>query len=199
MDILTFVLVSIGIILLPGPSVLVIVSTSLCEGKTRGLQTVAGTSLAMIIQLMVAALGTSWLVHSLAEGFFWLKWIGVAYLVYLGIQHFLNMRTTTQNTVSAIGTFQRGFWVSLTNPKTILFFSAFLPQFADASGSYAVQIAILSFLFWGLALMIDSTYVILANKLSPLLKRKGVSAYQNGISGTLYLGAGAALAATKNS
>ena len=198
MELLTFILVSIGVLVVPGPTVMVVVSTSITHGRNRGLQTVAGSSLAMLIQLFVAALGTSWLVSSLATGFFWLKWLGVGYLVYLGLQLIMNSDEENGGTISASGSFNRGFWVTLTNPKTILFFSAFLPQFTQQGGSYASQIFTLSLVFWLLAIVLDSNYVILSSKLSPMLKSKGLSKHQGRITGSIYLGAGAALAATRN-
>ncbi|MES9858092.1 MAG: LysE family translocator [Sedimenticola sp.] len=197
MEILAFILVSIGIIVIPGPNVMIIVSTSISHGKLRGLQTVAGTSSAMAIQLFIAAVGTAWFVASLTEGFHLLKWVGVAYLVYLGVRHLINARTQSHHSITAFGSFQRGFLVSLTNPKTILFFSAFLPQFAIASEPYVPQIALLSVIFLLLAISLDSGYVLLSNTLAALVRNKELTKYQNGVSGLLYLGAGAALAATK--
>lgn len=195
-----FVLVSVGIIVVPGPNVLVIISTSITYGKLRGLQTVAGTSTAMLLQLVVAALGTSYLISALAKGFIWLKWAGAFYLLYLGVKHLiLAFRGHRQEiTASAIGSFQRGFWVSLTNPKTILFFSAFLPQFVVESTPYLPQIMILSILFWLIAVALDSTYAILSSKLIVLLSSKNLVSYQNGLSGLAYLTAGSLLANTKN-
>ncbi|MCG8426504.1 MAG: LysE family translocator [Chromatiales bacterium] len=198
MELLTFILISIGVILIPGPNVLVVISTSITQGKLRGLQTVVGTSAAMIIQLVVAALGTAWFVSALAEGFFWLKWIGVAYLIYLGVSHLIRAASARQEPeITAIASMQRGFWVSLTNPKTILFFSAFLPQFAVSTAPYLEQIALLSVIFWVLAAILDSGYALLASRLSALLNREGSSKQQNRASGILYLGAGTLLATTK--
>ncbi|MCG8415024.1 MAG: LysE family transporter, partial [Pseudomonadales bacterium] len=82
---LSFVLVSLLVIAMPGPNILVIVSTSITAGTKRGLQTVIGTSLAMIVQLAVAALGTTGLLVLLNNGLRWLKWAGVLYLLYLAI------------------------------------------------------------------------------------------------------------------
>ena len=79
---LTFVLISLGIIIIPGPNVLIIVSTSISHGIQRGLMTVAGTSVAMAIQLFIAAMVTSSFVQLLSNGFILVKWLGVAYLVY---------------------------------------------------------------------------------------------------------------------
>ena len=198
MELVAFILISIGIIAIPGPNVLVIVSTSISHGKMRGLQTVAGTSTAMILQLCIAAYGTAWLVASLAEGFFWLKWLGVAYLAYLGINHLVHAtRNRESMEITASGSFHRGFWVSLTNPKTILFFSAFLPQFTGATEPYLEQIALLSFIFLVLATILDSAYALLSGHVASLLKNKMLSKYRHGASGLLFLGASAALAATK--
>jgi len=198
MEILLFILVSIGIIIVPGPNVLVIVSTCISHGKLRGLQTVAGTSTAMIIQLFIAGVGTSWFVSTLASGFLWLKWIGVLYLCYLGFNHLkVAVKNTKHIPVSGIGSFQRGFWVSLTNPKTILFFSAFLPQFVLPSEPYFSQIVLLSSIFWILAVVLDSSYALLAGKLASMLGNK-FSVTQNYFSSALYLGASAILATTKH-
>lgn len=198
MELLIFILVSIGIIIIPGPNVFVVVSTSISHGKLRGLQTVAGTSTAMIIQLLIAALGTAWFVAELSTGFVWLKWAGVLYLVYLGIGHLINAVSKSKPAaITGFGSFHRGFWVSLTNPKTILFFSAFLPQFALGAESYLQQITLLSVIFWLLATALDSAYALLASKLAHLLRNRKLSKVKNIFSGLLYLGAGATLAATK--
>jgi len=197
-EILAFILVSVVIIIIPGPNVLVIVSTSIVQGKVRGLQTVAGTSTAMLIQLGIAALGTSWFVSTMANGLVWVKWLGVVYLLYLGLNHLLAISNTFNTQISAVCTFQRGFWVSLTNPKTILFFSAFLPQFTSTAISYQLQIVMLSLIFWLLAVALDSGYALLADKLSSTLRIKGLANYQHGVSGVLYLGAGTILATTKH-
>ena len=198
MEILAFILISVGIIIIPGPNVLVVVSTSIAHGKVHGLQTVAGTSTAMLIQLGIAAVSTSWFVSTLASGLVWVKWLGVVYLLYLGVSHLLAIGNAYNTQTSATGTFQRGFWVSLTNPKTILFFSAFLPQFTSPAISYQLQIAALSLIFWLLAVALDSGYALLAHKLSSLLKTKSLANYQQGVSGALYLSAGTILATTKH-
>ena len=149
MQLWAFILVSMGIIIIPGPNVLVVVSTSLAYGRARGLQTVAGTSAAMLVQ-------------------------------------------------SVFASFQRGFLVSLTNPKTIIFFSAFLPQFTSSAEAYLPQIALLSAIFWALAVILDSGYALLAHRMSSLLRSRNLARYQHGLSALLYIGAGSALAATKN-
>jgi len=201
MSLLVFVLVSIALIAIPGPNVLTIVSTTLRCGLRRGLQTVAGTSSAMIVQLPVAGLGTGWLVSALAKGFFWLKAIGAVYLLYLGLRHLVDALTkpAVEAKSTGQGSFQRGFWVSLTNPKTILFFGAFLPQFTDTSSSYPQQIAVLSAIFWGLAVLLDSSYALLAARLRRFVSSPRMQKVQNGVCGSLFVAAGATLALTRDS
>ncbi|PCJ23560.1 MAG: lysine transporter LysE [SAR86 cluster bacterium] len=199
---ISFSLISIAFIAMPGPNVLIVVSTSLQAGKTRGLQTVAGTSCAMVLQLVIAAVGTSWLLTTVTEGLFWLKWCGVIYLFYLGfsaLRKFYRHQSIVKP--SAAGSFSRGFWVSLTNPKTILFFSAFLPQFVSTDSSYMQQVAILSLCFWLIAAFIDCSYAVLAARVKWLLESRQIenqklNRLQNGFSAILYIGAGSLLANT---
>lgn len=196
---ISFLIFSAGVIIIPGPNVLIIFSTSVKHGASRGLQTVAGTSLAMLIQLIIAGIGTSWFIQLLAEGFYILKWLGVAYLLYLGLQHLSHAISVreTETQLMASTSFKRGFIISLTNPKTILFFSAFLPQFVSATSNYFQQISILSFTFLLIAIIINSSYAILSAKLQPFLRNRNLSRIQNGFSGLLFLGACTWLATTR--
>lgn len=196
---LTFIAISIGFIAIPGPNVLVIISTSLSEGRTKGLQTVFGIGAAMILQLVTAVVGTTWLVYALAQGFFWLKWCGVAYLVYLGLKQLWATVSYQQppEKTTMVGSFGRGFFVSLTNPKTILFFGAFLPQFATEGVLFLTQLVILSVTFWVLALAVNIGYTLLASKFAQTLSSKRLSKVKHGVSGVLYLGAGTLLASLK--
>jgi homoserine/homoserine lactone efflux protein len=198
---LTFLLVSFGLIIIPGPNVLVIVSTSITHGTKHGLQTVAGTSLAMAIQLLIVAIGTAWFVQQFSNGIYYLKWIGVTYLLYLGLFHLKASLYIKKKEVkiSTSKTFANGFLVSLTNPKTFLFFSAFLPQFVTTSGNFGLQILLLSLSFLIMAIIIDSGYALLSSKMTLLARKRYLSSYQNGFSGLLYLGASIWLAATNRS
>lgn len=196
---ISFLIVAVGVIIIPGPNVLIIISTSLKYGKSRGLQTVAGTSLAMVIQLVIAGLSTSWFIQFLTEGFYIMKWLGVAYLLYLGLQHlkYAVFANDIEARLTASSTFSRGFLVSLTNPKTILFFSAFLPQFVSIDGNYLQQISILSVTFLVIAIILDSSYAILSAKFQSLLHKRSFYRIQNGFSGLLFLGASMWLATTR--
>jgi len=167
---LAFVLAAFVFIVVPGPNVLVIVSTSLHQGLRRGLQTVAGTSAAMVLQLFIAAVASLSFIELVQQGLWYLKWVGLAYLLYLAFKHWRLLfsapdKLRFNESESASWTFTRGFLVSLSNPKTILFFTAFLPQFCSADYSYAKQIFILSVSFLFMATLLDSLYAVFAQKL----------------------------------
>ena len=135
----------------------------------------------------------------MAKGFVWLRWVGVVYLLYLGAAHLVSLaqRGKSNKAITAAGSYSRGFIVSLTNPKTILFFSAFLPQFVSTAGDYMRQIVLLSLTFLLLATVLDSMYAIFAGYARRFLRARIATKMQNSISGILYLGAGAWLAAMK--
>jgi len=198
---LTFLVVSFGLIIVPGPNVLVIVSTSIAHGTKRGLQTVAGTSLAMAIQLIVVAASTAWLVQAISNGLHYLKWVGVAYLLYLALYHLKAAISPGKKeiAITSSASFRRGFLVSLTNPKTLFFFSAFLPQFVTSVASYNFQIFLLSLSFLMMGIILDSCYALLSSKLALQEKERFLSTFRNGFSGLLYLGACAWLALTNRS
>jgi threonine/homoserine/homoserine lactone efflux protein len=198
---ISFVVVSLGVIASPGPNVLVLISTSLSHGQKRGFQTIAGITAAMAIQLMIAATGTTWFINVLTEGFLWLKWGGVLYLTYLGINHLREAVThqSKRKIPTARGSFYRGFWVSLSNPRTILFFVSFLPQFVSADHAYLQQIILLSATFWLMGIIVNFSYSILASKASHVLRSSRFYRLQNGASGLLFLGASAVLATTQRS
>ncbi|MFM1896528.1 MAG: hypothetical protein RLZZ385_1602 [Pseudomonadota bacterium] len=194
MDLLLFALVATLVIVIPGPNVLVVVATALQHGRRRGLQTVMGTSSAMVVQLTVAALGTAGLVNLLRDGFFYLKWAGVGYLTWIGVNMLLHAHRRVPTSVTAMCSFQRGFWVSLTNPKTILFFGAFLPQFVLGSEPYLPQIALLSGIFWILAVLLDSSYALLAAAAAGLLRNPRREIWAGRLGGLVYVGAATLLA-----
>lgn len=196
---LFFIVISVGFIAIPGPNVLIVISTSIEGGKWKGILAIFGVALAMAIQLFVAAIGTAALVDTLAVGFELLRWFGVAYLFYLAFSHFRSFfsEAAEERSSGNLLSFGKGFFISLTNPKTVIFFSAFLPQFVVGQNSYAAQITILSVTFWLLALFVNLAYAILASHMSGVIASNNLGKFRHGISGTLYFAAGSILAATK--
>ncbi|MEM1264254.1 MAG: LysE family translocator [Pseudomonadota bacterium] len=197
----SFVVVSAALIVVPGPNVLLVIATSLTHGRASGFATIAGSLLAMSIQLVVAVIGTSWLAAQLADAFAVIKWLGVVYLVCLGAQRWrVALSSAGDETITAIrkrGSFWRGFFVALTNPKTIVFFGAFLPQFTAPSVPLGPQLATLALTFIALALVLDSMYAILAGGLRHWVQRPTVRRLFEGAAGTLFIGSGVGLAFTR--
>ncbi len=170
---LAFVLASTLLILLPGPNVTLLVATSLSYGARRALAALAGTSTAIALQLAVTALGMTSLIAVLASWFEWLRWAGVAYLVWLGIQQWraapVALGDVDPDRIAGRALFWRGFLVALTNPKTLFFYAAFFPQFVDATRAPGPQLALLCATFLVLATLLDGGYAVLAGRLRGLL------------------------------
>ena len=178
---------------------LAIVSTGVSHGRLRALQTVAGTTLAMSIQLAIAAMGTAWFVRMLGDGFLVLRLAGIAYLLVLGVRSIRNSFVPNRRTesISAVSGFLTGFVVSLSNPKTILFFTAFLPQFVPSSTHYHLQIAGLSVSFLCMAAIIDAGYAFLSASAGRLVAGSRIAALHERLGGILYIVTGLWLAVSR--
>ena len=191
-----FVLATIGLGLIPGPNVALTVANSLAHGTRYGLLTVAGTSSAMIPQLILTVLGMSVLITFLADWFDILRWLGVAYLIYLGLKQWqapaqdLSQMQAKPHSIKEI--FGRGFIVSLTNPKTILFYGAFFPQFIAPGGNTSTQLIILSVTFVIVITMVDCLWALLAGQARHYLLGKTI--WRNRISGGFLIAAATLLA-----
>ena len=191
-----FVAATAILILIPGPNVALIVANSVAHGRRYGLITVAGTSSAMVVQLACTVVGLTGLLAVLASWFDWLRWIGVAYLIYLGVSAWrapvADLQGTRAQSKSAAEMFLRGFVVSLTNPKTLLFYAAFLPQFVSSSGDRTAQLLVLALTFLVIAVLLDGMWAVVAPRASRALGLSG--ALLNRITGGLLLTAAAGLA-----
>src|SRR5688500_16446096 len=130
---LAFVGAAIVLIVIPGPNVSIIIANSVAHGPRYGMLTVAGTSAALVVQLVLASLGLSGLMHTMGFRFEVLRWIGAAYLVWLGLKTWFapvdDLSRVKPERKSTRRMLTRAFLVSLTNPKTLLFYGAFFPQF----------------------------------------------------------------------
>jgi len=196
-----FVAATVALILIPGPNVALIVANSLAHGSRYGLTTVAGTSSAMVVQLALTVLGMTTLLGALANGFEALRWIGVAYLIYLGIKAWrapaVDLTKVRPEPRSLRAIYLRGFLVSLTNPKTLLFYGAFLPQFVTPGASLTAQLALLSATFLVIAIVLDGAWALLAARFGTALAVNG--RLRNRLTGALLLGAGVGLALARKS
>ena len=193
---LAFVLATTVLMLIPGPNVALIVANSVAYGTRYGLLTVLGTSAAMVPQLILTAIGMTAMLAWLSQMFEWLRWIGVAYLVFLGIRQWLaepvDLTRTRPQPKSIRAIFGRGFLISLTNPKTLLFYGAFFPQFVAPDLAPAPQIVLLALSFLGLAMLLDGGWALAAGRARGLLASRG--RLRNRVTGGLLIGAGLGLA-----
>lgn len=197
---LAFVLASAVLIVIPGPNVALIVGTSIAHGRRAGLLTVAGTSAAMVPMLVLTVLGLHALLESAAAVFEWLRWIGVAYLVWLGVRTWRRRPTPLvpdARAPSARLVFGQAALVSFTNPKTLLFYAAFFPQFLSAAADPTAQLIVLSVTFLATAVVLDSGWALLADRARPLLQ--GRARLRNRITGGFLIGAGVGLALARRS
>jgi len=196
---LTFVAAVAVLMMIPGPNVALIVSNSVAYGAKYGLLTVAGTSSAMVVQLALTTLGMTQALGALGAWFEALRWIGVAYLVFLGIAQWraepVDLTRSPPAPKSAGAIYGRALFVSMTNPKTLLFYGAFFPQFIDTRRDAGPQLALLCASFLALAIVIDGAWALLAGRARWMLASRG--RLRNRISGGVLIGAGAGLALTR--
>jgi homoserine/homoserine lactone efflux protein len=193
---LGFVTATALLILLPGPNVSLIVANSIAYGTRYGLLTVAGASSAMVIQLGLTALGLTAFLGAVATWFEWLRWVGVIYLVWLGVRQWrapaLDLTRVQPQPRSFRSIALRGFVVSLTNPKTLLFYSVFFPQFIVPNRPMGPQVALLCVSFLAIAVVLDGGYALIAGRARRVLAMHG--RLRNRLSGGCLIGAGVGLA-----
>ncbi len=203
---LSVFLLASGILLLtPGPAVLYIVARSMDQGRLAGFVSVFSIEVGNFVHVLAATLGLSAILVSSALAFSIVKYLGAAYLIYLGVRRLLARDTAPQATTfqrqSLRRIFRQGLLVAILNPKTALFFFAFLPQFVDASkGAFTLQLLILGCLFVLMAIVTDSLYALLAGTVGKWLKgTRSFLRVERYFVGTVYilLGVMAAFADTK--
>jgi threonine/homoserine/homoserine lactone efflux protein len=192
-----FVGAALVLLLIPGPAVLYIVARSAEHGRLAGFVSDLGIHSATLVHVLAAAFGLSALLASSAVAFSFVKYVGAAYLIYLGLKKIFAGAepadvAATLERLNRARLFRDGFVVNLLNPKTALFFFAFLPQFAEANrGHLAMQIAFLGLLFTALGFVTDGCYALLASAAGGWLKRSsGYRRFERYLSGVLLLGLG---------
>jgi threonine/homoserine/homoserine lactone efflux protein len=198
-----FVAAALALLLVPGPAVLYVVTRSMDQGRLTGLVSVLGIGLGTLVHVAFAAVGLSALLASSAAAFSVVKWLGAAYLVWLGLRR-LFARDDNEEPIAAepkqlSRVFLQGVIVNVLNPKTALFFLAFLPQFVDPSrGSAWTQVMVLGTTLVLLGLLTDGLYALLSGTAGAWLRQRNASfrRVQRYGSGSVYLALGAASAAS---
>jgi threonine/homoserine/homoserine lactone efflux protein len=200
---LAFVASSIALLLIPGPTVLLVLSYAISQGKRVAIATVAGVALGDFIAMSASLAGLGALVLASATLFTVLKWVGAVYLVYLGIKLFRSASTASLGdlemvtSTSASKVFGHAAAVTALNPKSIVFFIAFVPQFVAVDGSLLPQFAILVVTFVGLAAINALVYALMADRLRAKIARPSVLAWVSRLGGSALIAMGVATAAFK--
>jgi threonine/homoserine/homoserine lactone efflux protein len=168
-----FALASLAVIAFPGPAVTYIVARSVRHGRRAGVVSTVGIETGILVQVLAATLGLSALLASSATAFTVVKYAGAAYLVVLGVRALFGRGGAAAERPADAKLFRDGVAIAVLNPKTALFFLAFLPQFIDpARGSATVQIAVLGVLFVAIACVSDGTYALLAGTAGSRLRSR---------------------------
>ncbi len=184
----------------PGPAVIYIVTRSVHQGRAAGLVSALGIATGTLVHVPAAAVGLSALLVSSAAAFTVVKYLGAAYLVYLGIRKLIEVEAeldSVPTTRSLRRIYTQGAVVGVLNPKTALFFLAFLPQFVDpARGSTAVQLGVLGVLLVTISVVSDTCYAMLTGTAGAWLRARGARSMrrQRFVSGGIYVALGVSAA-----
>jgi threonine/homoserine/homoserine lactone efflux protein len=194
-----YLIATVVIIVVPGPTVTLIIANSLSHGTRAGLLNVAGTQLGIALMIALVGVGLASLIAALGWWFEVVRLIGAAYLVYLGVKLLratgaLGAAGTAP--VPRVGFFLQGFLVAISNPKTLVFFGAFIPQFIDPNGDYALQVLILGATAVVVASISDGLYAVLVGGAGRRISETRVR-WLSKISGGVLIGGGLWLALTR--
>jgi threonine/homoserine/homoserine lactone efflux protein len=188
--------ITLGLVAIPGPNVALTIANSLRYGTLYGFCTVAGTTVGVGLQLVLVVLGIGALLEIAADILTWLKWAGVAYLLWLGYR---SWRAPVEDlaAIHAVrapvwALFSRGLMVAILNPKTLIFNAALLPQFVAPEGNYVTQLALVAAVFLTVLTLGDALWAIFAGALRPLMLR--FQRLRNRITGGFLIAAGIGLA-----
>jgi threonine/homoserine/homoserine lactone efflux protein len=182
--------------IVPGPTVTLVVANSLTHGTRAGLLNVAGTQLALALMIGVLVVGLASVIATMGWWFDWVRLAGAAYLVWLGWRLLRSsgaLEGPDRAPAPRGGFFLQGFLVMLSNPKVLLFFGAFIPQFVDPRGDHVFQVALLGITAMAVAMISDGAYAVLSGRAGTLLARRHVRRLSRA-SGLCLIGGGVWLA-----
>ena len=191
-NLIALALATAVLVAIPGPNVALIVANSLRYGFWMGATTAVGVTLGNALQLVAVVIGMAAIVELAADALTWIRWAGVAYLVYLGIRTWHEPPEDISRVSAAPAVFWRGLIIAAVNPKTLLFIAAFLPQFVVANGSISGQFAVVGAVFLCVLLVGDVIWALSAASARKLFACYGTA--RNRITGGFLVAAGAGLA-----
>jgi len=191
-----FIVTCLALLAIPGPAVLYVVSRSIDQGRRAGFASVCGIATGTVVHVALATIGLSSLILASRVAFDAVRYVGAAYLVYLGVRRLLSRKLDAgleerpQRTTRDLYT--QGLVVNLLNPKTIVFIFAFIPQFVDlGAGHVSLQIMLLGLTFAGLGFLSDSLYAFVAGTVADRLRGTPLIArVERWFGGTLLIGLG---------
>ncbi|MBD1806250.1 LysE family translocator [Microcoleus sp. FACHB-SPT15] len=195
-----FMIAALTLNVTPGPNMLYVTTRSLGQGRKAGVVSAIGIGVGNLVHTLAAALGLSALLMSSAIAYSVVKYVGAAYLIYLGVRMILrnkhNNSLTTLTDASLRRIFSQAIATSVLNPKVALFFIAFLPQFANPSqGSVALQIAVLGALFSTTGTIVNTTVALLSSSFGDWLQtRPRFSQFQQWFTGSVFVALGTSIA-----
>ena len=190
-----FLLASLVLAITPGPGVFYIVARSVSQGRRSGLVSVAAVALGNLGNAFAASVGLAALFSASSLAFAIVKYAGALYLVYLGVQMLRSSRTETLDFLPATGQlsliFRDGVVIALLNPKTTVFFAAFLPQFLSPEVPPMLQSMLLGSLFVAIAAITDSAYAFASSEVAPVLARaRSARHFGQRLGGGVFIGLG---------
>ena len=196
---LTYALVTSSFLLIPGPTILLVISYSLIRGRQAVLALLLGVGLGDVVAMLLSFIGVGLLLQTVSIVFQFFKWIGAAYLIWLGIRMWRSESeslelTETIDTEVWHAIIANAFVITALNPKSIIFFLAFLPQFIDSEKSFITQSLILGSTFLGLALLSVLLYSLLSSLVGQHMRLPLIYRWTNRIGGILLIGAGGMIA-----
>ena len=193
-NILLLVVATMVLVSIPGPNVALIVANSLQDGLRAGFVTVFGTTFGVAIQLALVVLGMAAVIEVAADLLQWIKWGGVAYLVWLGVRTWRLPASDLGAVQAQPAVFWRACVVAAANPKTLIFNAAFLPQFVGSSAT-TLQLAFIAAVFLVVLMIGDLLWALFANAVRPFLHK--AAGLRNRVTGALLILAGIGLAVTR--
>jgi threonine/homoserine/homoserine lactone efflux protein len=195
-----FLLITFVLVIVPGPIVTLVIATGASRGIRTALMTVAGTTLGNAVLLACIASGLTWILKTSAEVFEVLRWIGAAYLIWLGIQTWRHAGEIDKAAPPRGHVYvSRGFLVAITNPKTIAFFTAFLPQFVDPNLPAGYQLAVMCAVSVIMAAITDAGWAIAAGAGRALFLKQARAKWLGRLSGIVLIGGGIWLSLARRS
>ena len=172
---LAYLVATIVIVMVPGPTVTLVVASGMRHGARAALLNVAGTLAGVALVFAVVGIGLASAIAAMGDWFEYIRFVGAAYLVWIGIQMLLARGGPAEDAAPPaprMGFFAQGLLVAISNPKTLFFFGAFIPQFIDPAGSYPLQIAIMGITAMFFGAVSDSTYALAAARAGRALSAK---------------------------